>query len=509
MNYQLPPADPELITTAISELARTTWDERNHLTWERPAGATRPVRSVALLFYALGIGGGERVTRFLVEQFLAMGYEVTLLTHVPPTDTAYVAQLPDGVEHVVLPDSEIMLDGASYAPRCERLTRVLADRRVDALVLCHWFYKTLAYDAMVAAALGIKTFLLVQSPCTMFFLDAQLRSEYLDAPLAYRSLDGIVCLSEMDGLFWRNFNDHVYRTMNPLSLDVPDEPAPLAGTTVIWPARMHYDKCPERVVPILEALLTRVPEARILMVGPVDEELAAAVQADAEARGVADHLVLCGPQPEHEMRGWYERADAFLMTSRREGWSLALGEALAMGLPCVMYDLPYLTLAQCDAVISVPQGDAEAAADALTAVLLDKGRARALGQQGRAFMTELSHYDYQGFWRSLFDDTDDVPGAIEVQTQGRTSLSDMLWDETLTTYRQNIATREAREQELYHGMHNALYQKALVEQELGAVRAILSDTQDLLAATRQSTSYRIGRAITAIPHAIKERLTGR
>src|SRR5206468_294312 len=99
-----------------------------------------------------------------------------------------------------------------------------------------------------------------------------------------------------------------------------------------------------------------------------------------------DDVVLLGTVPDAELPGWYAAADVLAFPSTKEGWGLAVLEAMSAGLPVVASDLPvfreYLRPGQ-DALM-VPVDDAAALAAALGAVLDDDalaGRLRAAGDQ--------------------------------------------------------------------------------------------------------------------------------
>jgi glycosyltransferase-like protein len=84
-----------------------------------------------------------------------------------------------------------------------------------------------------------------------------------------------------------------------------------------------------------------------------------------------DDVVLVGTVPDAELPAWYAAADVLAFPSTKEGWGLAVLEAMSAGLPVVTSDLPvfreYLTSGR-DALL-VPVDDAPALASALTAVL--------------------------------------------------------------------------------------------------------------------------------------------
>jgi len=99
-----------------------------------------------------------------------------------------------------------------------------------------------------------------------------------------------------------------------------------------------------------------------------------------------DDVVLLGTVPDAELPGWYAAADVLAFPSTKEGWGLAVLEAMSARLPVVASDLPvfreYLRPGQ-DALM-VPVDDAAALAAALGAVLDDTalaGRLRAAGEE--------------------------------------------------------------------------------------------------------------------------------
>jgi glycosyltransferase-like protein len=99
-----------------------------------------------------------------------------------------------------------------------------------------------------------------------------------------------------------------------------------------------------------------------------------------------DDVVLLGTVPDAELPGWYAAADVLAFPSTKEGWGLAVLEAMSAGLPVVASDLPvfreYLRPGQ-DALM-VPADDAAALAAALGTVLDDAalaGRLRAAGHE--------------------------------------------------------------------------------------------------------------------------------
>jgi glycosyltransferase-like protein len=98
---------------------------------------------------------------------------------------------------------------------------------------------------------------------------------------------------------------------------------------------------------------------------------------------VGEAVVVLGTVPEDELPRWYHTADAFVFPSRKEGWGLALLEALAAGLATVATDIPVFRefLGEQDALL-VPAGDAGALGDVMVRVASDPELRNRLGRRG-------------------------------------------------------------------------------------------------------------------------------
>ena len=120
-----------------------------------------------------------------------------------------------------------------------------------------------------------------------------------------------------------------------------------------------------------------------------------------------DDVVLVGTVPDAELPAWYAAADVLAFPSTKEGWGLAVLEAMSAGLPVVASDLPvfgeYLTSGR-DALL-VPVDDPAALATALATVLDDPALAASLREAALAtaqrFTWARSAAEHQAIYASI------------------------------------------------------------------------------------------------------------
>jgi glycosyltransferase involved in cell wall biosynthesis len=113
--------------------------------------------------------------------------------------------------------------------------------------------------------------------------------------------------------------------------------------------------------------------------------------------------------PDDELVSLYAEAEAAVVPSLYEGFSLPAVEAMACGLPLVATTAGALPEVVGDAALLVPPGDPCALADRLTALLTDAGLRRRLGERGRERV--LGRFTWEAAARRTVDRYREVIGC--------------------------------------------------------------------------------------------------
>lgn len=126
-------------------------------------------------------------------------------------------------------------------------------------------------------------------------------------------------------------------------------------------------------------------------------ELLERLRAQASERGLEGRVFLPGRIDDDELPSYFQACDVFCLpsTARSEAYGVCILEAMMMGRPVVATDIPGSGVPWVnrdgETGLNVPPTDVAALAAALSGLLADPARARAMGRAGRE--RYLQHFD--------------------------------------------------------------------------------------------------------------------
>jgi glycosyltransferase involved in cell wall biosynthesis len=192
---------------------------------------------------------------------------------------------------------------------------------------------------------------------------------------------------------------------NPIAVEPPDKASapPRPRRTLIALGRFGPEKGFDLLIDAFSRIAERHPwwDLWIWGDGPLRTEL----ERQRDRLGLADRVFLPGrtSTPHEELR----KADLFAMSSRREGFPMALGEAMACGLPAVSSDCPsgprQIIRPDVDGLL-VPPEDAQALASALSAVMGDDALRARLASRAPEVLERFGLEQIMARWEALLSE---------------------------------------------------------------------------------------------------------
>ena len=153
---------------------------------------------------------------------------------------------------------------------------------------------------------------------------------------------------------------------------------------ILYVGRLAPEKGLHWLIEAFATVAQTNPKFQLVLCG--DGPQRAALTAQAAALAIpAEQLLFAGSRPVAEVATWCRAADVFALTSPSEGFSCALAEAMASGLPAVVSDIPANAqlIHHQSSGFMVPTGDTAAIADALNRLLSDGPLRAAYGEAAR------------------------------------------------------------------------------------------------------------------------------
>lgn len=192
---------------------------------------------------------------------------------------------------------------------------------------------------------------------------------------------------------------------NSITIPMPPESARLDARRVICVARYSYEKGLDFLFPAWRIVAERHPDWSLHIYGRTYGREQEYTRLLSEC-GVGSSVRLC--EPTQDIVSEYLQSSIFVMSSRYEGFPLALGEAMACGVPCVSYACPYgpeEIIRDGEDGIIVPQvGDISGLAAGICRLIEDEPLRRTMGSAARRNIVRYHENTVMKHWVALFNE---------------------------------------------------------------------------------------------------------
>lgn len=360
-----------------------------------------------IVIHSLRGGGAERVAADMATWWLAQGCRVSVVTQTDASRDAYV--LPEGVERhaLAMAGSSRGLFSALWANlrRFVALRRIMRRQRPDVVLGLMTRGSILA----VMAARGLACQVIATEHTYPPAQDLPLAWQRLRR-WAYGRANAVIALTRGTAQWLDDNLPRVRAQVIPNAVRWPlamVEPVVSVSTSrnrhfLLAVGRLHPVKGFDCLLQAFALLAQTHPGWDLYILGEGDQR--GELEALRDSLGLQERVFM--PGHAGNMSEWYEAADMYVLSSRVEGLSNSLLEAMAHGLPCVAFDCdtgPREIIREgIDGVLVRPVQDAHALAQSLSVLMSDQGARQRLASRAVDVRDRFSVARVMAMWQLVF-----------------------------------------------------------------------------------------------------------
>jgi glycosyltransferase involved in cell wall biosynthesis len=355
---------------------------------------------IAIVLPGLGAGGSEHVVSAIANHWVNDGHKVTLVTLEEKSAVPYYPIDPK-VRIINLGLSPQRASASRAALLA--LNRILAFRRAlrEAApdVVVSFLMRTNIMTLIAAAGLGVPVIVSERNNPALQPLGAAWRK--LRQLLYPRAFGLVTMTSGAMNFFPPSMRRRSWIIPNPVKLPEGLR-RPGKGKRLAAVGRLVPQKGFDLLIDAFAIVADRHPDWTLTIWGEGPDRKA--LEQQRKERGLEDRIFM--PGISERPGSWLETADAFVLSSRFEGWGIVLLEAMAWGLPCVSFDCEWgpsdMMQNEVDGLL-VPRGDVRALAGALSRIMEDAGLRRRLSQASRTSTQRFSYARVMAAWDEVIE----------------------------------------------------------------------------------------------------------
>ena len=359
---------------------------------------------VTLVIYGLGGGGAERVMSILANYWACQGWDITLMMLVDPTKVSFY-KLDPRIKlkslGIATNSTSLLVATASTWQRVRRLRREIIASQAD--VVISFMNSVNVYN--ILACWNLNTATIVSEHTYPGATDANKIWQFL-MKWSYRHADLVTVLTQNAVPFYPITRG--YRTIvmpNPI---LPPPPAVVSTQLLPTPSLIAVGRLddPRKGFDLLlrafHQIHDRYPDWQLTILG--EGSIRAELEELRSQLQLTDRVHL--PGAVHNVGDYLHQADLFVLSSRCEGFPMALCEAMACGLPVIATDClsgPRDIIHDGVDGILVATEDVDALAAGLAALMSDPAKRQQLAHNAPQVLDRFGVEQVMGSWKEAID----------------------------------------------------------------------------------------------------------
>ena len=359
-------------------------------------------KKVAVFTANLSTGGVQGVAISQAKYLLNAGYDVTLIIRMGSIKPKY--SLPAGIKIE-------KITGSNMPSKINSLLEIIEKHGIDTIIDHNILYNSAwPFYALSARSRGVKTIGWIHSFSLRPAHDSNQLGSFLNDHLGI--MDAVVTLSKKDVAYWKiHGHKNIYYLPNPPSPLIMENPPankpkkpPTDNINIIWYGRLQQStKRLFSLVEVAEKLRRMNPNFSLRIIGPDSDDFTAKdLNKRINQLDLGNNIHVVGEKHGDELIDEINNAHIFAMTSDIEGYPLVISEVQSFGLPVVMFEMPWLAVAENNkGLLQVPQGDAVEFARQINEISGDKPRYTRMSKGSIDAAKQYLNYDFSDLYDKL------------------------------------------------------------------------------------------------------------
>lgn len=342
-------------------------------------------------------GGAAKKSSIIANELAAKGYEVFFATNI---HKPIVYKLSEKIKLISIYNNSNSLRLFRLFSTMRNLKQAVKEYSPNVVVSFLPHVSCLTKIALLGVKIPI-----VFSDETSFARKESLLLSYLRKHF-YRYCDALVVLTQNDcNILGKKFpqkiaihNPVIIENNNPVEICEREKRIVVIGQTNRW-----WIKGLDIAIGVWSMLAKEFPEWSLAIVGDVEPKSKAYLMEIASKASIEQQVQFLGFT--NDIRDVFGNAQVFMMTSRFEGFSLSLIEALICGVPGLSFsEYGVVEEVSCGGkgVVIIQDGDVEGLQKALKSLLLDSDKRQALSKEGLTIASQYHPDTIVDQWECLF-----------------------------------------------------------------------------------------------------------